>query len=718
MRHSGSNRKLKCATVLWLGCLGSVVLACALLYGAGVRHAAVPSFEGVRRSYSGSDAVLRDRYGTVIHELRVDFLRRALGWTPLNDVSPVLRKAVVLSEDKRFLHHRGIDFLAFAHALVARPFHQGSRGASTITMQLASLIDKEASRGGKKRTLTQKWHQMLFASAIEKRWTKDQILEGYLNLVDFRGELRGIASASRGLYDKAPTGLNAAESLILASLIRSPNASVEAVTQRALTLAATMNILDQCDAIRSAVSAATLKPYSVRQTVALAPHVAYLLLTADKRDVQCTIDGRLQGFVKDVLTNHLQSVKAQNVSDGAVVVIDNKTGEVLAYLGNSGASSSAAFVDGVRARRQPGSTLKPFLYALAMDSGALTASSLLDDTPLDVTTERGIYRPENYDKGFKGLVTARVALASSLNIPAVRVLMMTGTDRFVEKLDELGFSDLRDGDYYGYSLALGTMEVSLLEMANAFRALANGGVRSDITFVPAARRGQEVRVFSREAAFIVSDILSDREARSTTFGLENVLSTPFWTAAKTGTSKDMRDNWCVGFSRRYTVGVWVGNFEGSAMWDVSGVTGAAPIWQEIMSYLHQKGKRSTRPSPPAGVILAAPVGIENRESRPEWFSAGSEPVSVVADRVRQTRAQIVYPPGDATLALDPDIPSDLQRVFFRASGDAKSARWVLNGEEIGRGSPCRWTPVGGTYRLALIDSQNRTADEVRFTVKE
>jgi penicillin-binding protein 1C len=703
-----------------LGLMGTAGIFLWLFFSANLP--AVPSFQEVRQSYAPSEAVLRDRHGTIIHELRVNFSSRSLEWTDIAGLSPVLTKAVVLSEDKRFYDHHGTDFLAIAGAALGRPFKTPlffsgrMRGASTITMQVASFLNKTLEREGKKRTISQKWRQMRTARAIEKKWSKAQILEAYLNLVDFKGELKGITAASRGLFDKAPSGLNSAESLILACLIRAPNASAQAVSRRASRLASAMQLPQNSIPLTDTVHMAIFKPYAVRQQAAMAPHVAYQLLDAGAKDVKSTIDRHLQAFAQAVLIDHLRSVKDQNVNDGALIVLDNKTGEILAYLGNSGADSSASYVDGVRARRQAGSTLKPFLYGLAIDTRVITAASLLEDSPLDVTTEKGIYRPENYDKQFKGLVPARVALASSLNVPAVRVLMLTGTERFVEKLRDLGFSDLRDGDFYGYSLALGSFDVSLFEMANAFRTLANVGLKSEVTFLPGQGIKTRTRVFSREAAYIVADILSDRQARSVTFGLENALATPFWSAAKTGTSKDMRDNWCVGFSRDYTVGVWVGNFGGSAMWDVSGVTGAAPIWQEIMNYLHKAGKSGRPPAPP-GVVRLAAAGDQG-SAKSELFIAGTESAVVAHARSVPTRLRITYPPDDATLAYDPDIPEDVQRVFFKASGNVKDARWLLNGEEIGHGSPGGWALKGGTYHLALMGANNRPSDEVRFVVKE
>ena len=213
----------------------------------------------------------------------------------------------------------------------------------------------------------------------------------------------------------------------------------------------------------------------------------------------------------------------------------------------------------------------------------------MDDTPLDIAVLNGIYQPKNYDSEFRGLVTSRVALASSLNVPAVRTLSLVGIEPFLSKLRQLGIKDLNEsGDFYGPSLALGSADVSLWELVNAYRTLANEGAWSELHLSPEAEYfPKPKRIFSKEGAFLVSDILSDREARSSTFGLENPLATRFWTAVKTGTSKDMRDNWCIGYSRKYTVGVWVGNFSGEPMWNVSGITGAAPIWIEMMNWLHR-----------------------------------------------------------------------------------------------------------------------------------
>ena len=267
----------------------------------------------------------------------------------------------------------------------------------------------------------------------------------------------------------------------------------------------------------------------------------------------CTLDSGLQRLALDSLASQLFALNDQNVCDGAVLVLENKTGQVLAYATYSTDNSAAKYVDGVQAKRQAGSTLKPFLYGLAIDE-VLTAASVLDDAPLDISVAGGLYQPHNYDSEYRGPVSARVALASSLNVPAVLTLNLVGTELFLNRLRKMGIKDINEaGDYYGPSLALGSADVSLWELTNAYRTLANGGKYSDIFIyrLISAVNGNPRTVFSPEAVFIVSDILADREARSSTFGLENSLATKFWSAVKTGTSKDMRDNWCVGSLQIY-----------------------------------------------------------------------------------------------------------------------------------------------------------------------
>ena len=530
--------------------LACVVMAMALWLGLDARIPAPPDFDDVRRGWKPSEVYLLDRSGEVIHEQRVDARRRRLEWVGLGEVSPALQTAVLMSEDRRFPAHGGVDGRAVAAAAVQRLTGGGARGASTITMQLASLLDPSLRRRGGPRSLPQKTRQMRVAWAIEERWSKPQILEAYLNLVTFSGELQGVGAASHVVFGKAPHGLDEPEALVLAALLRSPNAGRAMVIERARRLAGDRAVTrDALEAAAARLAAAA----SSGPRVALAPHAAARLLKARPSNgdpivrLPSTLDGALQHFVVETLNRQLLAVHDQRVQDGAVLVVDNASGEVRAYVGGSGDLSGARYVDAVQARRQAGSALKPFLYAMAFDQRLLTPASLLQDAPLEVATPTGLYRPHNYDEQFRGLVSVRTALAGSLNVPAVRTLGLVGSESMVQQLRRLGFAGVVEaGDFYGPSLALGSADVSLWEMVGAYRALATGGVWSPLRMTAGDAAEESRRVYSERAVFQVSSILSDRESRGVTFGLENPLATRFWTAVKTGTSKEMRDNWAVG----------------------------------------------------------------------------------------------------------------------------------------------------------------------------
>ena len=735
--------------------------AAGLLLGLGMASAAavsvgaepdrtLPDFETVRSSFRSSETLLLDRHGEVLHRLRTDFQVRRGAWVALGDTSPALRMALLLSEDRRFHEHSGVDWWAVSAAAWGNLWHERTRGASTLTMQLAGLLDPALQRpASTARGLSQKLAQAGAARELETRWRKDQILEAYLNLVPFRGEIVGIDALSHTLFGKSAHALNAPESALAAALIRAPNAPASRVAERAC-----------------------------------------------------------------LLLQQMQDPKADCLSV-----------DVLAWVGSSGSLSRAAQVDGVMARRQPGSALKPFLYAQALAEHRLTAASLLDDSPAHLPTASGLYMPQNYDHRYQGWVSVRTALGSSLNIPAVRTLVMVSPDAFHRQLQRLGMRFPEGSGYYGYSLALGSAEVSLLQLTNAYRALANGGQWCPVHLLPEAhRRGapssltgpvehadglpaiapkpasssfrdasiqtdDEERQWPPEdchqtldagAAFIISDILSDRHARLPTFGLDSVLDTRFWSAVKTGTSKDMRDNWAVGYSQRYTVGVWVGNASGAPMHDVSGTSGAAPVWATLMRELHRH-EISRAPSPPDGVVrqqvdfgeisetfseiagqdehrVQALSGERARTGddggahavkrpaieapRQEWFLAGTEqrhfspPAAVSASNDTRTRkgdgvhagrqdpdpsalpARIVAPAPDTIIALDPDIPPANQQLRLEASaGVPTDLHWFIDEQPVGQGARVGWMPLPGRHTITLRDARGGVLDARRIEVR-
>jgi penicillin-binding protein 1C len=717
-------------------------LGALLLFWIGAHCAlADTGFDRVRAAYTPSDTLILDHQGVELHRLRTDASVRRGRWVALGDMSAALRTAIVLSEDRRFYEHSGVDWQAVTAAAWANLWNSRTRGASTITMQLAGLLDDDLKRGNGGRSVAQKLGQTVSAQWLERSWRKDQILEAYLNLVPFRGELVGIDALSQTLFGKAPHGLDAREAAVAVALVRAPNAPPPQVTQRACAIQRQLQGPSaDCEALDLFTSAA-LQRRDYAASSGIAPHLAQQLVRAPHgASVRTTLHAPLQRFAVQTLQQQLRELAGRHVEDGALVVLDNATGAVLAWVGSSGELSRAADVDGVTALRQPGSTLKPFLYAEAIAERRLTAASLLNDAGTQIPTASGLYIPQNYDHQFKGWVSVRTALGASLNVPAVRTLVMVSPDAFHKQLQRLGLPFKENGDYYGYSLALGSAEVSLLNLTNAYRALANGGRFGPTRTLPGPTAPLQ-RALAPGAAFIVGDILSDRNARARTFGPDSVLATRFWSAVKTGTSKDMRDNWAVGWSERYTVGVWVGNASGEPMWDVSGTTGAAPIWAAVMRYLHGRTP-SQPPKPPAGVVQTrvqfgptseARGALPLEAARSEWFLAGTQQpffaINSEAPYAGSTRAggqngtkpsadstaRITAPAPGTILALDPDIPPSRQRVNFQAEGS--NLRWVLDGKPLARGNSVKWLPWPGRHRVQITNARGQVLDEIRLEVR-
>lgn len=724
-------------------CLSSASFFISLLFLlATSAQAAFPSFNKVKAAWASTELQVLDRHGALIQEIRTDPNSRRTDWTPLADVSPAISAALLRAEDRRFFEHAGVDWLAAGKAALTNWLREKPRGASTLTMQLAALLDKQYRGKTGRRDVAEKWDQMRAAQELESTWSKAEILEAYLNLASFRGELVGIDAATRGLFDKRPAGLTGDESLILAALIRAPNAKPEEVAKRVCALAADLPGGPDCPALGRLTLHTLSGRHPILAAADWAPHLARRLIQGNFSTVPSspnalaklhssahsvnlpvtplvkggrgttTLDAGLQRFVVATLREQLVRLSTRIVQDAAAVVLDNASGEVLAYASVSAAASASPESDGVRATRQAGSTLKPFLYGMALEQRLLTAASPIEDMPLSIAAPGGEYAPQNYDHIHRGLVSVRTALAGSLNIPAVRTLTLIGLEPFAARLTRFGFSSLTEtADFYGFALALGSLDVSLEELANAYRALANDGVVTPMRFTPGTSKAAGHRALSPESAFLIADILSDRQARSATFGLENPLATRFWSAVKTGTSKDMRDNWCIGFSSRFTVGVWVGNFSGSPMHDVSGISGAAPAWAAIMDRLHVDTP-SLPPKPPRNLLRKA-VHPPGEGVRQEWFLPGSEPATPIWS-VAHPPAEIIHPGNGAILALDPDIPQDRQRLGFQTRHAPAGSWWQL--DDI-RQDAQDWPLTRGHHLLILMGLDGLELDRVNFEVR-
>ncbi len=641
-----------------------------------VRKPFSQSFVEVKNKYQASDILVLDRNELPLKHIRVRNQQRSLAWTPWAQISPSFQRLLVQTEDKRFYQHRGVDALALLHSIWQSSFYSGRRGGSTITMQLVKLLHTKSPHKGIIKNLQQKLQQILQAREIERTWSKSEILEAYINQTAFRGEIVGIAAASYGYFDKSPAALSEVEAGILIALLRAPNATVTMIARR-LCLILPKN---DCKELQKIVDSLFASDYHIARSMDHLPVLSKFLFAENQipsspQNMKTSLDLRIQDFALQILREQLNELKNKNVHEGAVLVLDTKTGKPLAYVGNPGDHfTSFSQIDGIQARRQVGSTIKAFIYAKAFDLNILNLNSLIEDSRADIRVAGGsVYHPKNYDRIFRGFVGAGEALASSLNVPAVRTLALVGERRVVETLKNLGFTDLQDENYYGPSLALGSLDASLWEMTQAYRQISQSNV------------------FSKSARDQVFQSLALPEYRRLTFGIDNVLTLPFLAAVKTGTSKDMRDNWCIGWTSEYTVGVWVGNFNGQAMWNVSGVTGAAPIWRKLMLALH--------PNPP-------PLSLSLRYQAPAPFIK------------RRSISRIRYPVEDMRIGFDPDIPIRLQKISIEIDNPQKGQHIYINGKELGSTrESILWPLKKGRQRLALKTIHGKIVDQVQFEVR-
>ncbi|TGK82353.1 penicillin-binding protein 1C [Leptospira noumeaensis] len=674
----------------------------------------LPTYKETKSLYHPSDIQVFDRTGELIQRYRIRNDYRSEEWTEYERLPKFLIDSVVHAEDKRFFEHKGVDSNALVSSFFGNLTGSALRGGSTITMQLVSLLDPELkSTASKRKTFFQKLKQIQRAVELEETWTKEEIFTAYINLIYFRGELKGITSASKGLFRKSPESLTPNETYLLAALIRSPQSSIEKVIKRVCLLKKERDGTSDCDSISGLVRESLFRNLDYPQYPSFVPLFTKTILDFSNEKMNLkeneynsqwnsSLSINFQRKVEEILKRNVKTLADKNVKDGAVIVIDNRTGQVLVYVPNIGNESSVSKLDLIRSKRQVGSTLKPFVYAENFEENKLTPDSILSDSPVGIPVYQGIYRPLNYDKSYKGNVTVRESLGSSLNIPAIRALSFLDINEFILVLEKLGITGLRYPEFYGPSLALGTADISLLELTNAYRTLANGGMYSEITFNRSEEPIHLRRVFSPKSSYLVSEILADREARSLGFGWDNFLSTSYYTSVKTGTSQDMRDNWCIGYSEIFTVGVWVGNPTGAPMLDVSGITGAAPVWRETMDLFHESlGSKLKKPEEEISSDSIS-KSISSKESRTE--------------KTRSTK--ILTPVNGSIFALDPDIPLGRQKILFTFGYYDISYSYYLNDEKIGTaGGPYLWEPKKGEYRLQVKDRDGKVLSLSLFEVR-
>lgn len=684
----------------------------------------IPRFEEVKQHYQSSDQIVLDKDGQLLQTVRVNWQRRQGQWLDLTQISPALLRLLLHAEDRRFYDHSGVDWYAVAGTAWSSLWGQRLRGTSTISMQLVDLLGLGAGRVAGTRSWSAKWEQAQLARQLESQWPKTQILEAYLNLVPFRGELIGVDAMARVLWQKQAFALSLPEAALAVAMLPSPNTSISQLQQRSCLLWRGVQLTADCGPQRwynqQALKRLAQPAWGNPNT---APHLAQMMMQNQGLVVDGTyhssVDKTVQQQGRQIIHRHLADLRQVNANDAALLVLHNITGQVVAYIGSSQFSTAAHF-DHVQALRQAGSTLKPFLYQLAIEQQRITAASLLADTAAQFSTPYGLYVPQNYDEQFMGWVSARVALASSINIPAVRLLAQVGVDAFQSYLQELGFDLPYNADYYGLGLALGGTELSLWQLTNAYRSLANLGVYRPICLTNSCPELASKRVATAAATWIVQQLLADNTARAATFGLDSALNTPFWTAVKTGTSKDMRDNWTIGFSEHYTVGVWVGNTDGSAMHDVSGVSGAAPIWHDMMLFLHQSLASKALPMPKQVLCQRVHFSQHSEATRNECFIKGTERSEVRLQAQNSIQTRIVSPLDQTIYAFDPDIPQAQQQMMIEADSTGNIAiRWRINGKLVSNQLRFNWPLMVGRHRIELLHQQtNQVLDTVSIEIRK
>lgn len=536
-----------------------------------------------------------DRHGALLREIGSADGNRGRE-LPLEEMGQRLIMATLVSEDADFYDHDGVDRQAIARAMAQNVSHARLvSGASTVTQQLVKLLDT----GGKPhpKSLAEKLREAARAQNLEAQLPKEKILEAYMNRLPYGRGLTGPEAAARGYFGVAARDLSWAQAAWMAVLPRAPayldpysHPERAELRQRAL-----IEALHDSGAIGDEDHRRALAERVVPRRLErpfLAPHLVETLRQAEQLDAgdatRTTLDLPLQRDVEGLVRTHLAAIADKRATDAAVLVVDNDSGEVLAWVGSADFHdpSISGQVDMVRALRQPGSTLKPFVYALAFERGH-EAGDLLADVPTSFSEQgRGTYAPENFDGTWQGPISAREALAGSLNVPAIRLAAELPPGALLERLHGLGFRSLdRDAAHYGLSLALGSGEVSLRELAAAYVTLARGGERIPLRVrasEAATGPAEPVRVMDAEVAALVTDTLADPLARVRGLHGRGPFDIGFPVAVKTGTSSGHRDTWSVGYTRERTVAVWVGNADGSPTRALSGASGAGPLFADAM----------------------------------------------------------------------------------------------------------------------------------------
>lgn len=541
--------------------------------------------------------IVTDNKGKIVNA----FLTKDQKWrmkTELNEISPLLRKTIIAKEDKYFYSHPGVNPFAVMRALFKNIFRmRRTSGASTITMQVARALEPG------KRNLWSKTREMFRAFQLELKYSKNEILQMYLNLVPYGGNIEGVKAASLLYFQKDPDHLSLAEITALSIIPNRPSTLVMGKTNDLIIKERNRwlrKFADEKVFTQKEIEDALAEPLTAaRGTVPhFIPHLSYKLKKENTNApiIKTNIDLNTQLKTEKLVEDYSRELKLRNIKNAAVIIIDNRTYNVITYVGSSSFTDTTdgGQVNGADAVREPGSTLKPLLYAMCFDEGLLTPKQVITDVPVNYEG----YAPENYDKKFNGFVTAEYALEHSLNIPAVKSLKLLGHEKLIYKLSECDFYQVKkDQRKLGLSMILGGCGATLEELAGLFSVFANDGNYISPSYLQKDSVHRKVKVMSSAAAFMINDILSRINRPDFPLNWQATEHMPK-IAWKTGTSYGRRDAWSIGYNKKFTVGVWCGNFSGTGVAELSGANVATPLLFKIFNTVDYNNDKEwfTQPS--------------------------------------------------------------------------------------------------------------------------
>jgi penicillin-binding protein 1C len=700
-----------------------------------------------------------DRNDILLAELTPEIAGFSSKFT-LSEVPADFIQLLLFSEDREFESHPGFSLKSFGR-VVYLLFSQGQApsGASTISQQLAKI-----KYGINRNNFITKILELFRALKIESYFNKQEILESYLNNVFLGNHIYGIKKAAEVYFSKDMTGMTLLEMASLIEIIKAPSAydpykqtsTVETKAKNLLQRAYTNGIIDGGELKVNLDDHLIIYPYRAEIN---APHFCFWVLDAVKKiipnpsditEIHTTLDLQLYNEIQSIAKDRMVYLKQKNANHVSILMADNQSGEVLVMLGSVDFFAEDGQINGVTMKRQPGSTMKPFNYALALESKDFTPASIIPDIYSEFPSMVGKYVPKNYDWRYHGPVRVAMALGCSYNVPAVYILNKGGLYPYYAFLRNIGFDSLdRPQEFYGLGLTLGNADLSLLELVRGYMIFPNNGMYSDLkgiryivmknqqTNYPAPK--EEKRVLTPESAFLINHILSDYKYKTPAFGVNSPISFPFPVAVKTGTSKDYRDNYLVGYNTDFIVGIWTGNFSGATMKNLPSASGGGVILRDLILHLYNQGWNLDQPFSSDGMNitkasickLSGMLAGPECDSDAEYFIYGTEPMEfctwhqhgkiiipeIYEDWARKnlpeylvevsytTDLKIISPSQGDIYRIDQNIAIENQAIEFSALAKSDDVIWYVDGKQYGKGKKVLWNLRTGEHMIKAVTGE-------------